>query len=134
MCRCNGSGVVVSEVYLGASTEEPCECVEKPSSPTRLAALSAQHWALVERSLSPLRYESAVDRVHVYRRIAEALQAEIAKDTGETDPILELLKPMEDLEALAESAMRAANRDGAEYDVEAELREVRVAIAKARGR
>lgn len=45
----------------------------------------------------------------------------------------ELLEALRDMFELAEGAMRSANRDGAEYDVEDCLKEARHAIAKAEG-
>lgn len=44
----------------------------------------------------------------------------------------ELLTALEDMTALAERAMRQANRDGAEYEIDEELSAPRAAIAKAR--
>ena len=44
-----------------------------------------------------------------------------------------LLEALEDLIGLAGSAMREANNDGAEYDVDGELLDARLAAKKARG-
>ena len=45
----------------------------------------------------------------------------------------DLYRELENLVELAEAAMRAANRDGGEYDIEAELAGARAALRKARG-
>lgn len=45
----------------------------------------------------------------------------------------DLLAELEDLVGLAETAMREANNDGGEYDIEAELASARDAIKKAKG-
>lgn len=45
----------------------------------------------------------------------------------------DLYRELENLVELAEAAMRAANRDGGEYDIEAELADARAALRKARG-
>ena len=49
------------------------------------------------------------------------------------DAAPELLEALEDMVRLAESAMRYANRDGFEYDVDGELEEPRNLIAKLKG-
>lgn len=83
MCAaCGGRGVVVSEVYLGVSQEEPCECVEVPSSPTRLAALTARYWKQVEQALRGLKNESRTDRVEILERLVDTLRGEISAETG----------------------------------------------------
>ena len=46
----------------------------------------------------------------------------------------ELLSSLIDLVELAEQSMQEANRDGAEYDIKAELSEAKSAISKAEGR
>lgn len=45
----------------------------------------------------------------------------------------DLYRELENLVELAEAAMRTANRDGGEYDIEAELAGARAALRKARG-
>lgn len=45
----------------------------------------------------------------------------------------DLLEALEDMVFLADGAMAAANRDGAEYRPDEELRDAKAAIAKARG-
>lgn len=45
----------------------------------------------------------------------------------------ELLKALRDLIGLAASAMVQANRDGADYDIDAELKDASAALAKAEG-
>lgn len=45
----------------------------------------------------------------------------------------DLLAELEDLVGLAEAAMRAANRDGSEYDIEAELANARDLVKRAKG-
>ena len=83
-------------------------------------------WRLSEEKFSTLYVEPFICAIFGTDKMAEANARLIAAAP-------ELLEALEDMVALAADAMRAAQRDGCEYAIEAELSSARAAIAKAKG-
>ena len=101
--------------------------------PERIAA--ARREAAEEKAEEGVRYwtdlaqAEARDAAALRARVAE-LEAQVQVMTGIREDRNEAIEALRGLVSLAEHAMAAANRDGAEYHPDEELREARAVLAK----